>query len=329
MNRLQPEAAVVAAASALPAAFDPAAYRRHALHDEQRIWVEKNCYVDLWIALTHSLGLQPLALLGVAASIDFLGDQWTFLKPSHDDLRRLYGIDVQELTLWRPLLAHVLEHLGAGRLVSVEADAFWLPDTAATDYRRQHAKTTIVMTACDPAARRLAYFHNAGLYELQGDDFDATLAGGGPALPLFAEVIDIGRRVGRNEPELRARARQRLAEQRAWRPATNPVERFGRRFADELPLLQQQGLATYHAWAFANTRQLGASMELLALHLRWLGDAAAAAADFETVAQGCKTLILKAARAVAGHKPLDARELFDGMAAAWRRGVDALDRAAP
>jgi len=39
-------------------------------------------------------------------AIDFEGDQWTFFKPPHEDLKALYGIDVQELYVWRPLLEH-------------------------------------------------------------------------------------------------------------------------------------------------------------------------------------------------------------------------------
>ena len=33
--------------------------------------------------------------------------------------------------------------------MSVEADAWWLPDTAGTDYRQQHTKTTIVLADID------------------------------------------------------------------------------------------------------------------------------------------------------------------------------------
>ena len=51
-------------------------------------WVEKNCYVDVWIELLHALGLEPLAMLAFTVAVDFEGDQWTFFKPSHDDLRR-------------------------------------------------------------------------------------------------------------------------------------------------------------------------------------------------------------------------------------------------
>ena len=36
----------------------PGTYRRHAIHGEDRIWAETNCYVDLWIELLHALGLR-------------------------------------------------------------------------------------------------------------------------------------------------------------------------------------------------------------------------------------------------------------------------------
>ena len=36
------------------------------------------------------------------------------------------------------MVDHLVEHVAAGKLVSTEADAFWMPDTAGTDYHRQH-----------------------------------------------------------------------------------------------------------------------------------------------------------------------------------------------
>ena len=98
-----------------------------SLHGLDRIWPETNCYADLWIELLHAQGLDPHAMLPFVFALDFEGDQWTFFKPQLADLRTLYGIDVQEMTLWRPLLDHALEHLGAGKLLSVEADSWWLP----------------------------------------------------------------------------------------------------------------------------------------------------------------------------------------------------------
>src|SRR5215831_18263466 len=86
-----------------------AGYVPHALHGSTAIWTEKNCYVDLWIELLHSLGIDPRAMLGFTVAVDFEGDQWTFFKPSHRDLQDLYGIDVQELSVWRPIRDHVIE----------------------------------------------------------------------------------------------------------------------------------------------------------------------------------------------------------------------------
>ena len=102
--------------------LDPATYQRHALHAEERIWVEKNCYVDILIETVHALGLEPLAAMGFCAAVDFEGDSFTFFKPSHEDLRELFGMDIQELNVWRPLVDHAAEHLAAGKFVSTEAD---------------------------------------------------------------------------------------------------------------------------------------------------------------------------------------------------------------
>src|SRR5262245_43825106 len=146
------------------------------------------------------------------AAIDFEGDQWTFFKPPHDELRDLYGIDVQELNVWRPLLDHAIEHLGAGRLISTEADAFWLPDTSGTDYRRQHTKSTIVIADLDVEQRRLGYFHNAGYFLLEGEDFAKTfrldVAPDPTFMPLFAESVRIERLVRLPEADLVERSVQ-------------------------------------------------------------------------------------------------------------------------
>ena len=44
--------------------LDPATYQRHALHADDQVWVEKNCYIDIWIETVHALGLDPTAMLG-------------------------------------------------------------------------------------------------------------------------------------------------------------------------------------------------------------------------------------------------------------------------
>ena len=107
--------------------IDPGKYRPHSFHGEDSLWIEKNCYIDVWIEVLHAQSLDPAAMLAFVVALDFDGDQWTFFKPSHADLYDLYGVDVQELNVWRPLLQHAVRHVGDGRLVFTEADAFFSP----------------------------------------------------------------------------------------------------------------------------------------------------------------------------------------------------------
>ena len=214
-----------------------------------------------------------------------------------------------------------------------------MPDTAGTDYRQAHHKTSIVVSEIDLAARRLHYFHNAGFFALEGEDFDRLLNIGAPAaeLPLFAELVRIDRLRHRPLDELRTLSLAELRFQLSRRPSGNPVTRFGQRYAADLPWLRAQGLAHYHAWAFGTVRQLGAAFELGARYLDWLAPVnpasaaewAAAAAAFDEVSTGCKALILKGARAVMSPKPFDAEAACDPLAEAWARGMAALDAALP
>ncbi len=318
--------------------LDPATYARHMVHAEDRVWVEKNCYVDIWLELLHSAKLEPRAMLPFVLGVDFEGDQWTFYKPGHDELRDLYGVDVQELNMWRPLLDQAVDFLGAGKLLSVEADAWNLPDTSGTDYRTKHTKTTIVLNDLDVERQRLGYFHNAGYYALEGDDFVAALrVGVAPDpnyMPFYGEFIRLDRVERKSDGELRAESRALAKKHLARRPKDNPVARFGARFTTDLAWITKQGLGFYHAWAFGTTRQLGSAFELAAIHARWLGEGDANAAHFEEAAisfdkisTSMKTFILKGARAVNGKKPLDASAMFEETAAAWSSGMAALERA--
>lgn len=316
--------------------LDAAQYARHGLHGPEQVWVEKNCYVDIWVELLHALELEPRACLCFALPIDFEGDHWTFIKPPQADLHRLYGIDVQELNVWRPLIDHAAEQLAAGKLLSTEADAFWLPDTAGTDYRSAHTKTTIVLNDLDVAGERLGYFHNAGYHALEDEDFRQLFRIGQPAdplrLPLYAELIRVDRVQRRPSQELAAIALLLLREQFERRPLDNPMRRFGARLTADWPLLLAEGLPHYHAWAFATIRQFGAAFELAAAHLRWIAahggpDCAGAAEPFARIAQAGKAMILKLARAVNTRKPLDAAALVDELAGDWDAGMAQLGRA--
>lgn len=313
--------------------LDPASYQRHSLHAEGCAWVEKNCYIDIWIEVLHAYGLDPMAVLPFTLTVDFEGDQWTFFKPPHRDLWDLYGVDVQEMTVWKPLIEHAQLHLAAGRLVSTEADAFYLPDTQGTDYRSQHTKTTIVIHEIDAERRRLGYFHNAAYYGLEGDDFDhlfRTKVGPDPTfMPLFAELIRVDRARALAPATLRAESARLLARHAGRRPEHNPVAKFAEQFPSDLATLQQQGLPRYHAYAFAVVRQLGAAFELASLYLSWLSaedaDLASAARSFTQISAAAKALILKGARAVNSKKPADFSALLGDAAREWDAGMRSVD----
>ena len=313
--------------------IDPQTYVPHDLHRSERAWRESNCYIDVWVEVLHALGLDPCACLPHVLPVDFEGDQWTFFKPSHDDLFVLYGLDVQELTVWRPLIQNTREQLAGGKLVLSEVDAFYLPDTAGTDYRAQHTKTTIGIQDLDVEHRQLGYFHNSGYHRLEGPDFVGLLRLDCPPdptyMPFFAEFVRIDRRKHLEARALRNASVGVLRKHMARLPQTNPVVRFGERFGVDLAWMQTEGLPAYHGWAFATLRQMGAAFELAAFYLRWLSKSGddglePSAAAFDAISGCAKTLILKTARAVNTRKPFDAGGLLGDAARAWDTGMGVL-----
>ena len=303
----------------------------HPLHASERTWTETNCYVDVWIEVLHALGLDPVAAAAFTLSCDFEGDQWTFFKYPPEDLRALYGIEVAELNVWRPVVDHVEEQLGLGRLCTVEVDAWYLPDTREVSYRSDHVKTTIVPTRLDRGSGRLDYFHNAGLYSLDGADFAGIFHLEGPVdpavLPPYVETVRLDR-VRRGGDDLVQLVVGLTAEHLARRPSDNPIDRMAARLADDLPWLAEQGMDAFHLYAFGVCRQCGASTELAASFVDWLdahdGPGLSAAADgFRGVAEGAKALQFALARAARGRNT-DLQGTLEGMAKAWDRSMTLL-----
>lgn len=306
--------------------LDPVTWRPHPLHHHDRTYVETNCYLDLLIELVAATGAEPTAMLGGAVAVDFELDQWTFFKPTPDELRRLYGLDVHEMQPYRPLPGQIADRLAAGQTLIPEVDAWWLPDTAATSYRSEHVKTSIVAEAIDVDAEVLRYFHNAGYYELSGADFRGALGvdpEAPPALPPYVDLVrlDAGERL--EGAELRGAALELLGGHLARRPRDNPVDRFGRRLADELPRLLEGDLADYHAYAFATARMAGAAFELLATHVRWLlgEDGEKPAARLDEVVGASKMLSFRLAR----RREFDVTGVTGPMAEAWQDATGQLD----
>jgi hypothetical protein len=317
--------------------LDASACDRHPLHDLDRDWPESNCYVDLWIEVLHAAGFEPLAMLPFAFSIDLEGDQWTFIKPPLADLERLYGIDVIELNIWRPLVDHLEEQVGRGRLPIVEVDAFHLPDTTGTTYRSAHGKTSIGVETIDADRRRLGYFHNGGYFALEGDDFDGLFAldpdgARSGRLPPYVEVAKLAARPPLIGRALLQASRELLRQHLARRPATNPFERYAAQIGGDLTSLVRGELPVFHAYAFSTLRQCGAAFELGGSYLSWLrghGDADldAAIQHCTAIAAGAKALQFKAARAVSGGRPFDPVPILDTMARAWEQAMRELDAA--
>ncbi|MBL8587686.1 MAG: DUF1839 family protein [Methylobacteriaceae bacterium] len=312
------------------AGLEARVYAPHPLHGASRDWAETNCSVDLMIELVASLGRAPEAALGVTAALDFEGDQFTFFKLASEDLRDLCGIEIQELSLYDDLLGHMETQIARGRVVLVEVDAWRLPDTAGVSYRLEHSKTTIGVNRLDRAARSIGYFHNAGYFDLEGEDFDGLFPSARDGLPLFpyCEIARIG---APPSGDVAALAARRLAGHVSRAPRDNPFAEFAARLDQDAAALAGRAPAAFHKYAFNTLRQAGANFELLAAHLDWLaqngqGDFSAAREGALAIAARAKALQFQLARAVTRRRTQGLAAQVEPLEQAWTRAIGALRR---
>ncbi|MGE3244886.1 MAG: DUF1839 family protein [Beijerinckiaceae bacterium] len=315
--------------------IDVSAWRPHALHDSERIWPQTNCYTDLWIEILASRGLDPRAMLGFTLLQDFEGDHFTFFKPFLEDIETLYGIRTGELALFDELDRHLATQVARGRMPLVEVDSFYLPDTAGVAWHTTHQKTTIGINAIDLAAKRMVYFHNSGLYELEGADFDGALQALpeqrilNPLLP-YAEFVKFPAEV--RAPSIKDalfilhRNLERL-------PGANPFAAYAASLDAHMHDLAGRPGEYFHIYAFNVLRQAGANFELLASHLAWIDEQcgigfSAAQESAMHIANCTKSMQFQLARAMMRGK-------FDAMHSAllpaigeWDRLMNDLTRAA-
>jgi hypothetical protein len=306
--------------------LDATGYTPHAVHGPARTYQESNCYTDIVIELLHARGDEPLAALGSLVRLDFEGDQWSFFKPFSEDLERLFGIDIHEMQPYRPLPEQIAEQIDAGRTIAVELDSWFLPDTHATSYRREHVKSSIIAEAIDLDRAWLRYFHGPGLFELEGEDFAGVFRSGGAApdlLPPYTELVrfDAGARLAGEE--LREASRASLRGHLAHRPATDPFERFAAQLERELPSLLEGDSERYHAYAFATVRMVGAAFELAAAQVDWLLDAEAdpVSEPMRAIVEGSKVLSFRLAR----RRRFDPAPVLASLSEAWRSAMTALE----
>jgi uncharacterized protein DUF1839 len=319
--------------SAPPAALvsllglDPGSYRSHSLHAPDRTYMEINCYADVLVELLHARGEEPLAMMGGTLRMDFEGDQWTFFKPAPEDLELLYGLDVHEMQPYRPLPSQFAEQIAEDRTVAVEVDSWYLPDTAATSYRTEHVKTSIVAEAIDPAEERLHYFHATGLHELSGEDYQGIFRLGRDfsedVLPPYAELLRFDAGTPLRGRELSDAARRLLLRHLNRRPADNPFIRFGAQLERDLPHLLDGDAGDYHAYAFATVRMAGSAFEAALSHVDWLlGEAGIGACEaLRSIVEGCKALSFRLAR----RKAFEPGPAIAGLSASWDEAVGRLD----
>lgn len=299
--------------------LDPATYVPHAVHRPDFGYPETNCWTDVVIELLHSQGLEPLAALGCTLALDHEGDQFTFFKPRPEELEALYGVDVHELQPFRAIASHIQTQLERSRTLIVEVDGWWLPDTAGTSYRAQHVKTAIGVASL--TEERLVYFHNAGLFSLEGEDLERVLVP--DVLPGYVEVVrfDAGERL--EGPDLHGLSRELLRDHLLRRPAQSPFVGFGEQLDRELDDVVALEPADVHVFAFATTRMAGAAAALGAAHVRWLlgssGEDAAQALD--QVSQTTRTLTMRLMR----RKPFDHTELVGALTTSWAEAHERLD----
>ena len=205
------------------------------------------------------------------------------------------------------------------------------PDTAATSYRSEHVKTSVAAEAIDLERGWLRYFHGAGLYELDGEDYAGDLPPRRRARRRRScrpTPSSSASTPGRDSPgaELRAAARALAAPAPRAPAAKRSVRAFRRRsWRASCPSLLEAGPEAYHAYAFATVRMVGAAFELAAAQAEWLLGArgrGAPATAMRTIVDGCKVLGFRLARrrAVRSRSRCSRRS-----ARRWREAIAALE----
>ncbi len=295
-------------------------YRPHPLHSIDRCWPETNCYIDVWIEILHALDLPPEAALGFAAVQDFEGDQFTFTKFQLADLETLFGLNVQELSLYDPVEEHVARQIGRGRMCLMEGDPYFLPDTGVAAHGVRHGKTTIAVNRIDLVGRRMEYFHGAGYFALAGDDFEGLFRAPPEGFAPFRPYTEFTTLTPTRRPaaELRRLASESLERHWRRRPDANPVRAFQAVMPERAAALADKGQDAFHDFAFHNLRLLGANFALLGSALDWLSDGEdPRATHCRRIADSAKTAQFQLAKALARSRFEGLGACLDTAAAAW------------
>jgi hypothetical protein len=201
-------------------------------------------------------------------------------------------------------------------------DSFFMPDTRGTAYRQEHGKTTVAINRLDFAGKRVDYFHNAGYFRIEGEDFDGLFQShltdeDAPFLPYteFAKFPE--RPVG--EAHLREVSRRLLGFHFARRPGANPILAFAEVFPLQVEGVADRPFGFFHKYAFNTLRQVGANFELAADHLAWLSadEFGVAIEEARRISEVAKSVQFQLARAVTRRKFEPLKAALDPAADAW------------
>ncbi|WP_052663848.1 DUF1839 family protein [Psychromicrobium lacuslunae] len=324
----------------------PESFQPHPVHGAESDWSNTNCYLDVWVEVLNSLGLDPIPALASAFSAEFVGDQWEFLKVRSEDLELLYGIRFGEYDTWKPLREHLVTQLQAGNLAIVEVDAYYLPDTAGVSYHQQHSKTSITPIKLDLRAAELIYFHNGGLYQLANEDFEHTIGAAAETGFVPRPYLDLIRLDGLRQ--LQAADFQRAARtvlrahlaRRERSTQSDPMGLLVEYVQSQQETVAELGLEHFHQFSFATTRQAGLTAMFAAELARWFARTEKSAAGQQLLAEAAnafsecsgsaKKLQFQLARVAAGRHP-DLQASGSTMQRSWQHGMrlvqqwDALD----
>ncbi|NKE09416.1 MULTISPECIES: DUF1839 family protein [Kocuria] len=294
----------------------------HPLHQDQSLWSNTNCYLDVWVELLHGMGRRPEPLFAAAVAAETQVEQFEFLKVDHRDLEEVHGLRVGEYDVWKPLLEHVLTQMAAGNLMIIEADAHWLPDTRGISYGTEHTKTSIVPLRVDPQQRHLVYLHNEGLHELRGQDFDFVLGeqrSQGIVPAPYVELVRLDRLGAANDDDARAHTVRLLRHHALRATAHNPVAELMDVVRSHFDWLAEAGMDGYHALCFETTRQLGVVSMLAAEAVRFsaVEEIQGAAEAYVTVSKESKALQFQLARVARGRKSASLETTMATISEQW------------
>ena len=302
----------------------------HAWHRGERVWSATNSHLDVWIELLHTLELDPAPVFLTTLCADFEGDQWTHTNVARADLWAAYGIALDDLCVWRPLLAHFVEQFDRGNAVLVEVDEFHLPALLGSSYQRAHVKTLIAATGYDRHAHKLRYLHGSVGAEVGEHDLDALLAAGiGSAqLAPSAWIVKLDRLSARTPAE-RAHIGLALARLHGTRiPLRNPVRIFGEALRSHGAWLAGGDAEHYQRWAFATLHQCGAAFELAADVCAWLAShgqpVEPAVVHLRNVSHSARTLHQRLVRVPQSGRMPDVSHTVEDMARSWDEAMSVL-----